>query len=173
MPAFGTSNGISMAHPTAYLKACVNNMGFSFCARNTRPIMNNKFIKEDLTMNEQVDLKEFKKEQRRQERKAAIQNKWNQFAGFVRSNRDVLIPTTMVGVAAIRCVTKVTSKAIAAHAVNKELRWQERTIYDRSLGRYTELKRPLTASEALRIEERREAGEKLNTILDSMNLLKR
>lgn len=47
------------------------------------------------------------------------------------------------------------------------------TIYDRSLGRYTELKRPLKAKESLEIERRRKMGESLNSILDDMRLLKK
>ena len=113
------------------------------------------------------------KEVRRSERRAALRDTWDRFAGFVRDNQDVLLLTIPAAVATTTGVCKVTSKLIGAHTVNKEIRYKERTIYDHSLGRYVELKKPLTAAQALTIEERRAAGEKLHTILDSMNLLKK
>lgn len=113
------------------------------------------------------------KEQKRAERKMAISNRWNAFAGWVRDNRDVLMLTVPATVAVVGSVTKFTSKAITAHMTNKEINFKERTIYDHSLGRYVELKRPLTAAQSLTIEERRANGEKLHMILDDMGLLKR
>lgn len=44
--------------------------------------------------------------------------------------------------------------------------------YDRSLGHYWRLKRELSNREWLEIEKRKQAGEKLANILDSMKVLK-
>lgn len=74
---------------------------------------------------------------------------------------------------AIGGITRITSKVISSRTAAKEIDFRQRTIYDRSLGRYIELKRPLTTRQAIEIEERRASGEKLHMILDSMNLLKR
>lgn len=120
-----------------------------------------------------VDIRDLKKEIKRSERREFVRDTWNRFAGFIRDNRDVLILTVPAAVAVATGVTKVTSKAIGAYAVNKEIKYKERTIYDHSLGRYVELKKPLTATQALSIEERRAAGEKLHVILDDMKLLKK
>ena len=120
-----------------------------------------------------VTVSDLKKEVKRSERREALISTWERFAGFVRSNQDVLLLTIPAVVATTTGVSKVTSKLISAHTVNKEIKYKERTIYDHSLGRYVELKKPLTAAQALTIEERRAAGEKLHVILDSMNLLKK
>lgn len=112
------------------------------------------------------------KEQKREDLKMVVKQKWDNFAGFIRDNKDVLILTVPAGLAVIGGVTKVASKAINAHTVNKEIDFKTRTVYDRSLGRYIELKRPLTTSQALEVEARKAAGEGLTSILDDMNMLK-
>ena len=122
--------------------------------------------------NQKVEIVDFEKEQRRRERKQALSNTWNGFANFVRSNMDVLIIAVPATVAVVGGVTKVASKAISAYTLNREINFKERTIYDHSLGRYVELKRPLSAAQSLTIEERRANGEKLHMILADMNLLK-
>jgi len=118
-----------------------------------------------------VDLRT--KEQKRADRKNALRNGWNAVAGFVRDNYDVLIVVAPIVVTTVGGACKVASKAIANNTIDKEIRYKERTIYDRSLGRYTELKRPMTARESLEFEERRANGERVNTILDDMRLLKK
>ena len=91
---------------------------------------------------------------------------------IVRDNLDIIIPLVPVACTIIGVATKITSKMIQKHNTNKEIDFRQRTIYDRSLGRYVELSRPLTTEQAIIIEERRANGEKLTNILDSMKLLK-
>ena len=101
--------------------------------------------------------------------KEGIKRKTKQGLEFIKENPgSIPIICTAIG-----GVTRVTSKAISSRATTKEIEFRQRTIYDRSLGRYVELKRPLTTRQAIEIEERRASGEKLHMILDSMNLLKR
>lgn len=92
---------------------------------------------------------------------------------WIKANRDDLVWLVPAAVVAGKGVTKVASSVVRNHAVNKEIRYHQRTIYDRSLGRYIELRRPLTNAEALIIEDRRRNGEGLTMILQSMHLLKR
>ena len=120
-----------------------------------------------------VEIVDFEKELKRRERKEKFQETWNSFASFVRSNQDILIFVVPSAVTVIGGGTRVLSKLIAAHTTEREIKFKERTIYDFSLRRYVTLKRPLKPSEALEIERRRENGEKLNSILNDMNLLKR
>lgn len=112
------------------------------------------------------------KDQKVHDAKVAIANGWNNFAGFVRDNKDVLVLVVPVATVAIGSAGKAVSKAIGAYITNKELNDINTRIYDHSLGKYARLKRPLTAKESLTIEERRAAGEKLHTILNDMGLLK-
>lgn len=119
---------------------------------------------------ESVDMRT--KEQKREDLKLAVQQKWDDFAYFVRKNKDVLVLAVPAGVAVVGGLTKVTTKAINAHVTAKEIDFKTRTVYDRSLGRYIELKRPLTTNQALEVEARKAAGEGLTSILRDMNLLK-
>ena len=112
--------------------------------------------------------KDQKKFQRQMRAKRFVDNG----IGWIRENKDVLgyvVPPLTAGIVG---GSKIISKAIANHTVTKELRDQERRIYDHSLGRYSYIKRPLRSDEALIIEERRNNGEKLNMILKDMGLLK-
>lgn len=120
---------------------------------------------------DEVDLRT--KEQKKFESQMKWKKRTDNAIGFMRENKDVLVPVASVASATIIGGTKIVSKLIGAHAINKELKDQERRIYDHSLGRYTYLRRPLRPAEALTIEERRAAGEKLNMILQDMNLLKK
>lgn len=112
------------------------------------------------------------RDQKVHDAKVALVNGWNNFAGFVRDNKDVIVIVAPAAAVAIGSAGKVISKAIDAYAVNKEIKDINTRIYDHSLGKYARLKRPLTAKESLTIEERRAAGEKLHTILNDMGLLK-
>ena len=122
---------------------------------------------------DKVEIVDFEKELKRRERKEKVQEAWNGFAGFVRNNQDILLFVVPSAVTVIGGGTRVLSKAIAAHTAEREIKFKECTIYDLSMGRYVTLKRPLRTSEALEIERRKENGEKLNSILNDMNLLKR
>ena len=122
---------------------------------------------------DRVEIVDFEKELKRRQRKENISKAWNEFTGFVRNNQDVLLFVVPSAVTVISGATRIVSKLIARSTVEREIRFKERTIYDHSLKRYAELKRPLKASEAIEIERRRNNGEKLNTILNDMNLLKR
>ena len=113
------------------------------------------------------------KEQKRIDRKLAFERKVDEGFKFVRNNYDVLLIIVPASVAIVKCGTKLITSTINHHTAIVNERFQQRTIYDRSLGRYTELKRPLKNNEALIIERRKASGETLNVILDDMNLLKR
>ena len=112
-------------------------------------------------------------EQKAYEAKVKAKRVANEVYWWIKENpqTDLMALTSMVGIT--KGVTKVTSKVISAHQTNKEIRFKERTIYDRSLGRYVELKHKLSPAEALTIEERRANGEKLHVILNDMGLLKK
>lgn len=121
----------------------------------------------------QIDVDMRTKEQKREDRRRARRQHFNDFCEDVRENLDVVIVLTPVVIGGVAAVAKVTAKALNTYSVNKEISFKQRTIYDRSLGRYIELKRPLTSAEALTIEERRLNGEKLHQILKDLGLLKR
>ena len=51
--------------------------------------------------------------------------------------------------------------------------WHDTHVYDRSLGYYYNLKRPMSGTEAMEFSTRKKRGETTGDILRSMNLLKR
>ena len=150
---------------------------FYFCANKTLYYM--KLIislKEGNYMEKTLDFESFKKglerEQRKREKKEKIKNAYNKSVLWIRSNADILAMTIPAGIAVVGGVSKVASKAISNHKLNKEIEFKDTTIYDHSLGRYVRLKHKLTSKESLEIEKRRSNGEKLHTILNDMKLLK-
>lgn len=104
--------------------------------------------------------------------KAKAKGKFNDVVQWIKENKDVICLVGPIVCTVVGGTTRVISKTIQRHTLDKEIDFKQRTIYDRSLGRYVELKRALTPDQALIIEERRSQGEKLSMILDSMGLLK-
>lgn len=68
----------------------------------------------------------------------------------------------------VTCVTKTAT----AKATISEQRFKERSIYDRSIGGYVELRRKMTTAEIVEFDRRRDNGERTIQILDDMNLLR-
>lgn len=145
-----------------------------FPAYKTRPIMDGwcPHKKGETMFKKDVEISDFEKELKRRRRKEAIENGWNKFATGIRDNKDVLVFVVPSAVAVLSGGAKVLSKTIAAHSTDREIKFKERNIYDRSQGRYVPLKRPLRTHEALELERRRRNGEGLNAILYDMGLLK-
>jgi len=115
--------------------------------------------------NEVIDFKKLKRAKRR----ATIRENLKSLGQWACENKEISIPS---GVALIGGASKLASSMMRKHAVNKEIDFKKRTIYDHSLGRYVELKKPLTSEQSLTIEQRRKNGESLHVILNDMNLLK-
>lgn len=123
-------------------------------------------------MSETININEFKKEQKRRERKEWFNKKLNETAQWVGNNKEalaVIIPVVGVG---IKGTAKII-KGVSRNAALKQERYlKENFIYDRSLGRHLELKKPLSHEQMKSILERKENGERLASILQNMNLLK-
>lgn len=123
--------------------------------------------------NDMITFAQFEKERKRRERRQKIEDSLGWLSGLIRDNKELAIIGIPAAVAITKGITNAIGKTVSANATKREIQFKERTIYDRSLGRYVELKRPLTPTEALIIEERRARGEKLHEILNDMRLLKR
>ena len=123
-------------------------------------------------MNKTIDINEFKKEEKRREHKERFNKKVNITANWIRNNKETLaivIPVVGVSIKGTAKIIKGISKNVA---LSQEKRLKEKFIYDRSLGKYLELKKPLTNAQMKSILERKDNGEKLGSILQNMNLLK-
>ena len=127
---------------------------------------------EVIQMNKTIDIVDFKKEEKRRERKERFNKKVNITANWIRNNKETLaivIPVVGVSIKGTAKIIKGISKNVA---LSQEKQLKEKFIYDRSLGKYLELKKPLTNAQMKSILERKDNGEKLGSILQNMNLLK-
>lgn len=88
---------------------------------------------------------------------------------WVADNKEIVIVAVPAGVAIIKLAYNGVNKAIQHH---DERVLKDKRIYDRSIGRYLTLRRPLTSSEQLELTRRKENGENTAWILDDMGLLR-
>lgn len=121
---------------------------------------------------ETFNFEEIKKEAKKRERKEWFNDKLKNTAKWLGDNKETIAVVAPVVIASVSGSTKIV-KGISKHvALNKEKQLKERFVYDRSLGKYLELKKPLSNSQLKTILDRKENGEKLGVILQNMNLLK-
>ena len=66
---------------------------------------------------------------------------------------------------------KIIPKLLRARNISEQERIKEEYVYDRSLGHYWKLRRPLDNDEWREIEERKRSGEKLGDILEQLKVL--
>lgn len=123
-------------------------------------------------MSETININEFKKEQKKRERKERFNKKLNDTAKWVGNNKEALAVIIPVVGVSIKGGAKII-KSLSRNAALKQERYlKENFIYDRSLGRHLELRKPLSHEQMKSILERKENGEKLASILQKMNLLR-
>lgn len=91
---------------------------------------------------------------------------------WLKDNYDVLLLVVPAGVFVVRSGVKVTKLISHNIALSQERKVKDLRIYDRSLGKYLELKRPLKNNDMKTILERKENGEKLSSILMDLNLIR-
>lgn len=90
---------------------------------------------------------------------------------WAAQNKELAIALVPVTVVAVREVGK-TVRTLSDNAHDREdARLRDLRIYDNVEGRYIYLRRPMTRSEQLEYNARRNAGETKTSILASMGLL--
>lgn len=106
------------------------------------------------------------KDLKRAKLKAWLREKKEATVRFVSENKTWLIP---LAISAVGVAAKQGAKFVTAHKQEnvKELFW-----YDPSAGHYWKLRRKLDAREALEVDRRHQAGERLGDILEDMKVLK-
>ena len=119
--------------------------------------------------NEKIEIVDFEKEAKRRERKEKFQNKLDRAINWIHNNKEIVMlvgPTLISGVAfGAKTITKQVR-------LNKEKNLKDLYCYDRSLGHYWKLRRELTNSEWVEIDQRKQNGERLADILDELKALK-
>lgn len=120
-------------------------------------------------MKERIDIVDFKKEQKKRERKEWFTNKIHDAGDWIYRNKEMIV---LLGPAALGAVT-ASVKAVSKHiSQRKEEQLKDLYCYDRSLGHYWRLRRELTNSEWIEIDKRKQNGERLADILDELKVLK-
>lgn len=112
---------------------------------------------------------ELSKEEKAANLKAKVREKLQSAKNWVEWHRDEIITFTPVVIAGVTTVIKVVGRRINLH---KQETIKNLYCYDRSLGHYWQLRRPLTNKEWLTIDARRKSGERMADILESMKVLK-
>ena len=118
-----------------------------------------------------VTMKDFEKGSKRREFKENVKRKFSNAVNFVSDHKEEIMILTPIIIAGITGVTKVSKGMIRNHNLNKEQDLKELYCYDRSLGHYWKLRKPLSNNDWIAINDRKKNGETLADILSSMNVL--
>lgn len=121
---------------------------------------------------EVIDSKKLERAYKRRHFKEECKRKFKNTWEWCKQNPyyGTLIVTGVCG--AVKGVTSFGKSISRNIALHQETKMRDNRIFDRSLGKYLELKRPLKQSDMSKILERKDQGEKLSNILMNMNLLK-
>ena len=117
----------------------------------------------------EVDVRAFRREQKRAEFKRKLKSNFRKTKTWVVEHKDLVITLAPVVIGGIATVIKVAGKR---SNLRKEEELKELYCYDRSLGHYWRLRRELSNQEWLEIDKRKKNGERLSDILSDMNVLK-
>ena len=101
--------------------------------------------------------------------KDKVREKLQSAKSWVEWHRDEIITFTPVVIAGATTIIKVVGRRVNLH---KQETIKNLYCYDRSLGHYWQLRRPLSNKEWLAIDARRKRGERMADILASMKVLK-
>lgn len=111
----------------------------------------------------------FEKEDNKTEFRRKFKKAKNDAINFVKNNKELIVASIPV---VITCIN-VANKIVKTIDSRMERTRKDNQYYDRTLGMYVDLKRKPKQSEYIKIQERRNNGEKLSDILIDMGLVKR
>lgn len=101
----------------------------------------------------------------------AFARKCNGAAEWIRQNKEAILIAAPVVAGAAKMLSKTVSNAKRRNYLKQEKDLKELYCYDHSLGHYWKLSRPLSNSDWVKINNRRNKGETLGDILCSMKVL--
>lgn len=120
-------------------------------------------------MAEMLKFEDFQKEQKKRKFKEKVSSKIQNGKEWVINNKEIVMTALPVIVGGFTTVIKVVDKK---HNLKKQEKLKDEYCYDRSLGHYWKLRRPLSNKEWLEIDKRKKNGERLSDILDELKVLK-
>ena len=121
---------------------------------------------------EVVNVKSFERKCKREQFKRKVKEKIQYTIYWINDNKELLIVVVPAVCVVLKGGFKMIKSVSRNIALAQEKHIKDMRVYDRSLGKYIELKRPLKNSDMQIILERRENGEKLSNILMDLNLIK-
>lgn len=119
-----------------------------------------------------INVKSWERKNKIRKFKEKVKEKFYRTIYWINDNKEFLIVIIPAALTVFKGTTKVFRSVSRHIELSKEKKMKENFIYDRSLGRYVELRRPLKNSDMKTILERKDNGEKLSNILMDMNLIK-
>ena len=123
-------------------------------------------------MGETINIDDFRKESKKREFKEKVKEKasnaYQKTKAFCIHNREIVIP---VAITLSTGLVKISKMAVKSKNLKKKEQLKEEYCYDRSLGHYWKLRRPLTNNEWLEIDQRKRDGERLSDILAELKVL--
>lgn len=119
-----------------------------------------------------ISAKELKWKLKVRKAKDWMKNKIEDAQVFCENHKEVIAVGVPITVAIITNSGKIIKTAIADNKSSREDYWKETHVYDRSLGCYLEIKRPLTNDDITYINRRKARGERTSDILEDMRLLR-
>ena len=121
---------------------------------------------------EVIDVKAFERKCKRENFKRKVKENIHKTVIWINDNKEFLVIAIPAAATVVSGTYKIVRKVSNNIAIAQQQRIKDMRIYDRSLGKYVELKRPLTNSDMKVILERRENGERLSNILMDLCLIK-
>ena len=98
-------------------------------------------------------------------------NKWNATVKWCEEHPELALAAIPAVLTAAKGVSHIARSVDRKADLKREQELKDRYGYDRSLGIYHKLRRPLRTSEAIEIDRRKANGESMISILSSMRLL--
>lgn len=116
-----------------------------------------------------VKIEDFRKESKKRKLKEKVRSKIQNGIEKFDRNKEVIVTLAPIIIGGVATIVKVVGKR---YNLSKEEQLKDEYCYDRSLGHYWRLKRPLSNDEWLEIDRRKKNGERLSDILSSLKVLK-
>ena len=122
-------------------------------------------------MKEVMKFDDLKKEIKRKELKDNLKAKLRDAAEWVSNHKEEIAIATPIVLGLIAEGSKLGKSVIRHNNLVKEQQLKDLYCYDRSLGHYWKLRKPLSNNDWILINQRKANGEALADILSSMKVL--
>lgn len=122
-------------------------------------------------MKKVVTMDDFRKEAKRRELKEKAKQKVAGAVNWISNHKEEIAIMTPIILGIVAEGTRLGKAAVRHHNQVKEQELKELYCYDRSLGHYWKLRRPLSNNDWVSINARKQNGEALADILSSMKVL--